>query len=412
MHLTDFFHRLRPGTLLHLPGTTGESIALAHAMAADPDRLRGVHVTSCLLPGMNAIDYARLAPDTRLTTFMLPAAMRDSFAQGRVRLLPLAYSAIARHVAGAGFDIAVAHVAPPGADGRASFGIAADFSPIAWGAARQRIAILNPQMPAMPRAPSIELAEADLVIELESPLVEVAPARPDAAARAIAAQVAALVPDGAAVQIGIGGAPAALWAALAGHRGLRLRSGLASEELLTLADRGALATDGHITGIAAGSTAFYRALAERDLIRFQDTRDTHDAGRIGREERFFACNSALEVDLFGQINLEWQGGRPISGVGGAPDFAAAGIASPGGRSITMLPATARGGTISRIVARLSAPAVSLPRNLSDLVVTEHGVADLRAASIDERAEALIAIADPAMRDRLADEWRGLRATMA
>ncbi|KXJ99136.1 MAG: hypothetical protein UZ03_NOB001003364, partial [Nitrospira sp. OLB3] len=80
----------------------------------------------------------------------------------------------------------------------------------------------------------------------------------------------------------------------------------------------------------------------RDLVRLSDTRETHDACQMGREERFFACNSALEVDLFGQINLEWQAGRPVSGVGGAPDFAAAGLASPGGRSITMLPANGKG----------------------------------------------------------------------
>ncbi|QTH21140.1 acetyl-CoA hydrolase [Rhizorhabdus wittichii] len=412
MPIADLLDRFRPGASVYLPGATGESLALADALTADPGRLRGVDVTSCLLPGMNGVDYAGLAPDARLTIFMLPAATREAFAQGRVRLLPLAYSAIARHIAAASFDIAVAHVAPPAADGRASFGIAADFSPIAWSTARQRIAIVNPHMPSMRRGPAIALAEADLVVELDGPLIEVAPARPDATARVIAGHVAALIPDGAAVQVGIGGAPAALWAALGDHRGLRLRSGLASEELLTLADRGALAPDGHVSGIAAGSEGFYRALADRDLIRFADARETHDAGRIGREERFFAANSALEVDLFGQVNLEWQGGRPVSGVGGAPDFAAAGIASPGGRSITMLPATAKGGAISRIVARLSAPSVSLPRNLADMVVTEHGVADLRHASLDGRAEALIAIADPAMRDMLAEQWRSLRAAMA
>ncbi|MBO9376711.1 acetyl-CoA hydrolase [Sphingomonas histidinilytica] len=412
MPIADLLDRFRPGASVYLPGATGESLALAQALAADPDRLRGVEVTSCLLPGMNGVDYAGLAPDARLTVFMLPAATRKSFAQGRVRLLPLAYSAIARHIAAAAFDVAIAHVAPPDAGGRASFGIAADFSPIAWNAARQRIAIVNPHMPSMRRGSSIALAEADLVVELDGPLVEVAPARPDATARAIAGRVAALIPHGAAVQVGIGGAPAALWAALGDHRGLRLRSGLASEELLALADRGALASDGHVAGIAAGSEGFYRTLADRDLIRFADTRETHDAGRIGREERFFAANSALEVDLFGQVNLEWQGGRPVSGAGGAPDFAAAGIGSPGGRSITMLPATAKGGTISRIVARLSSPSVSLPRNLADVVVTEHGVADLRHASLDARAEALIAIADPTMRDVLAEQWRSLRTAMA
>lgn len=411
MTIAAILDRLAPGKTCYLPGATGEIVALAQAIGGDPARMTGVDVISCLLPGMNSFDYAE-APDARLTTFLLPPCSRGSFAAGKVRLLPIAYSAIAAYIGSLPIDIAVAHVAPPGPDGRASLAIAADFTPIAWAQARERIAFVNPIMPTMPRGPSIAIADADLVVEGESPLIEISPAQGDATAQAIARHVAALIPQGAAVQIGIGGAPAALWSALSGHRDLRLQSGLASEELITLADCGALAEEGHIAGIAAGRSDFYRELAARDLVRFADTRETHDARQIGREPRFFACNSALEVDLFGQINLEWQAGRPISGVGGAPDFAAAGLASPGGRSVTMLPATARAGSISRIVARLSAPAVSLPRNMADMVVTEHGVAELRHASLDERARALIAIADPAMRDALAGEWHTMRATMA
>lgn len=410
VRITDILDLLTPGTCAYVPGATGEIIALAQAMADDPTRMADVELVSCLLPGMNAYDYAG-APGATLTTFLLPPPSRGSFAAGRVRLLPLSYSSIARYLAGMSLDVAVAHVAPPVATGRASLGIAADFTPIAWARARRRVALVNPLMPTMPRGPSIALADADVVVECPSPLVEVAPARPDATAMVIAGHVAGLIADGAAVQIGIGSAPSALWAALSDHRRLRLRSGLASEELIALADGGALLGDGHIAGIAAGRAAFYQELAARDLVRFADTRETHDAAQIGREPDFIACNSALEVDLLGQINLEWQAGRPVSGVGGALDFAMAGHASPGGRSITMLPATARGGSISRIVARLAAPAVSLPRSLADTVVTEHGIAELRHASLDERARALIAIADPAMRDTLAAEWAQMRAAM-
>jgi acyl-CoA hydrolase len=114
------------------------------------------------------------------------------------------------------------------------------------------------------------------------------------------------------------------------------------------------------------------------------------------------------VDLFGQANIEWRSGRLVSGLGGAPDFARAARASPGGRAILALPATAAGGSVSRIVARLDAPAVSLARDDADLVVTEHGVADLRGAAMEARAEALIAIAAPEHRDRLAEAWAALR----
>jgi acyl-CoA hydrolase len=267
-------------------------------------------------------------------------------------------------------------------------------------------------MPAMPRGPRIDLGEANLVVEAAGDLIEVASVDPDATGRAIAAHVAALIPDDATLQIGIGSAPAALWRELTARRGLRLHSGLASEDVLQLADCGALADKGHVAGILAGSQQFYREMAARDLIRLADTLTTHDATAIAAHKTFFAANSALSVDLFGQVNVEWQGAKALSGIGGAPDFAAAASASPRGRSITMLPSTARGGTISRIVARLDTPTVSLARNLADVVATEHGTALLRDKSLDERAEALIAIAAPAFQDDLGRQWREMRKTMA
>lgn len=415
MLLNGLLDHFRPGRRIYLPGATGEIEVLAKALAADPARMDGVEVFSCLLPGMNRFDYAGLHENARLTTFLFPPASRESFTAGRVRVLPLSYFATAGFVAEAAqLDVAVVHVAPPvpGEGRKTSVGIAADFTTIAWNAAKTRIALVNPAMPAMPRGPRIDLAEADIVVEEESPLVEVPTVNADATGKAIAGHVAALIPDGAALQVGIGSAPAALWEALRAHKNLRLRSGLASEGLLALADAGALAEADHIAGILAGSMAFYREMAARDLVRLSDTLKTHDARVIGMERDFVAANSALTVDLFGQVNLEWQGSRPLSGVGGAPDFAAAALASPGGMGITMLPSSARKGAISRIVARLDTPTVSLPRNLADIVVTEHGVARLRNKSLDERAEALISIADPAFRSELSDQWRAMRDRLA
>lgn len=413
MTLAILLDHFQLGQTIYLPGATGEILALADALAADPERMDGVHIVSCLIPGMNAFDYAGVHANARLTSFLFPTASRASSEAGRVRVLPLSYFAIARYLqTGGAPDVAIAHLAPPlPGEGRlASVGIAADFTAIAWEAAKTRIAFVNPLMPAMKRGPRIDLDEADHIFEGESSLVEVAPAAPNAIANAIARQTANLVPDGAYLQVGIGSAPAALWAALSSHRNLRLRSGLASEELLQLADNAALAGDGHIAGILAGTCDFYRSAAERDLLRLSDTLETHDPPSIGQQPNFIAANSALSVDLFGQTNLEWQGNRPVSGVGGAPDFASAALASPGGRSIAMLPSTARKGTISRIVQQLDTPTVSLPRNLADVVISEHGVANLRDASADERAEALIAIADPAFREGLSSDWRALRAS--
>lgn len=402
----------RPGRIIYLPGATGEIVALADALTNDPGRMAGVRVVSCLLPGMNEFDYAALDPTARATVFLLPGAMKGSFAAGRVALMPLAYSAAAAYIGqGAQIDTAFAHVSLPDAHGLCSFGVAADFSPIAWEAATRRIAVVNPRMPRIP-GPTLEIAQADLVVEIEHPLVEVAPAPLTEEVGAIAGLAAQLVPDGAALQIGLGGAPAGLWQALCGHRDLRLRSGLISQGFELLANAGAMEAGAvHRGGILCGDAEFYARIAGRDDVILADTRTTHGAVSLAGELRFVSANSAIEVDLFGQVNVEWQGGRLSSGIGGAPDFARAALASPGGRGMVLVPSTARKGTVSRIVPRLTAPSVSLGRELADTIVTEHGIAELRGLSLDGRAEAIIALAAPEWRDGLDEQWRAIRDTM-
>ena len=148
-----------------------------------------------------------------------------------------------------------------------------------------------------------------------------------------------------------------------------------------------------------------------ETFEFADATETHGAAALAGVERLHAINSALEVDLFGQANVEWLGGRRESGLGGGPDFAMAARRSGGGRGILALPSTAGGGAVSRIVARLDPDALSIPRNETDLIVTEHGVADPRGAGPDARAHALIAIAAPAHRGRLAGQWDAMRRKM-
>jgi len=402
-----------PGKSIYLPGATGQLTPLVDALQADPDRADGVEFVGCFVPGMNEVDYAGLHPNARATTFMLPRAMHGSFAAGRVDLAPASYFEAAKQLARRDYSVVFAHVAPPGPDGMCSLGIASDFSPIVWAKAERRVLVVNPLMPAMARGPRLALSDADVVVEMACPLVEAAPAgEPSAEIDAIARRVAALVPDGAAIQTGIGGAPGAIWAHLRDRRGLRLRSGMANDWLRDLAEAGALApAEAQFAGIAFGSADFYAYLAETHLVGFGSVFATHDPQAIAQVDRFYAINSALEVDLFGQSNVEWQSGRLSSGVGGALDFARGAMGSPGGRSIIALPATAKKGAISRIVARLETPCVSLSRQDVDTVVTEHGVAHLRGVGLDARAEALIAIAAPEFRDQLQSDWANIRGRM-
>lgn len=396
---------LRPGATVFIPGTSGESLGLRGWLASHPDALHGVTILGCFLGGMNEFDYAGLHPEARLRSFMLPAAMQRSFGEGRVEVVPRSYSGAAAMIAAADVDLAVVHTALPDAAGLCSQGIAADFPALAWARARRRVIIANRRMPVPRRGPVFAVADADVLIEADDPLVEEA-ARPasDEVAR-IAAHVAEVIPDGAVVQNGIGGAPGALWAALRDHAGLRLWSGIVGESFLVAAAAGALAGADNVAGIAYGSQAFYASLAESDLVRFATAAETHSARHMAGLDRFHAVNGALSVDLFGQVNVEWQGARMSSGVGGSPDFTRAALASPGGAAIVALPATARGGAVSRIVARLDAPTVGNGRADADVFVTEFGVARVRNLGMAERARALIAIAHPQFREQLEREWR-------
>lgn len=404
---------LQPGMSVYLPGASGEILALAQALTREPERASGVHFTSCLVPGINeTLDYAALTESTRATTFMLPAVMAPSLAARRVLLLPLTYHGAARFIAAQSFDLALAHVAPPDAQGRCSLGISSDFATLAWRNAKRRVLVVNPDMPRLPRALSIPLDEADLSVTLESAVIEQDERTAGATAAAIASRVAELVPDGAHVQTGIGGAPGAIWPHLTGHRELVLRTGLVTPGLRTLAEAGALAPDGdHVSGIALGSRPFYDWLAETDLIRFASTLETHGFSELSALSRLISVNSALEIDLFGQVNVEWQGMHLASGVGGGPDFMRAAQAADGGRSIIALPASAKGDGVSRIVCRLDRPSVSIARSDIDTVVTEHGVAELRGKGLDERADALIGVAAPQFREALARDWEALRRQM-
>jgi 4-hydroxybutyrate CoA-transferase len=229
----------------------------------------------------------------------------------------------------------------------------------------------------------------------------------------IAGHIAALIDDGCTLQMGVGKVPTALAERLRDRRRLRIHSGLVSDGFANLMESGALDADFvHTACVASGTGGFYRWLPEARGLRIAGCEITHGALTLAALQRFVAVNSALEVDLFGQCNLEHAQGRAVSGAGGAPDFARAARMCAGGLSIVALNASYRKGMASRIVPALSAGAVvSLSRVDVDLVVTEFGVADLRHASVHERALALIGIAAPDFRDDLERAWSKLAATL-
>ncbi len=388
----DIVRGLRPGQRVYFQGGPGESELFYNVLRDNPGLANGVEFWSCLIPGINRHDYGALPGTAQLVTFMASPTLEPSLASGRTKLMAMPYSEIAEALGAMAFDVAILHTAPPDRQGRMSFGIACDMPALVWPNAQRRIALVNQKMPAIADADFIPENEIEFGVAATAPLLAapVSPGRSVGPLAEIARKAAELVPDGATIQSGIGEAPAAVVAALRLHRGLKVHSGIITPEYRALMESGAIDPGAtNITGVAWGDADFYRWLSYSDFS-FRSARGTHGSGTLAKIEGFVSIGSALEVDLAGNLNLEWRKGRHVSSVGGSPDFLRAAAASPGGLSIIALPATAGGA--SRIVPRLGSP--SIPGSLVDCVVTEYGVARLKGLSTRDRAEALIAVAAP------------------
>ncbi|XBQ16658.1 MAG: acetyl-CoA hydrolase/transferase C-terminal domain-containing protein [Oceanicaulis sp.] len=401
-----FRGRLGETARVYVPGVAAEPYVLAEAFAERAELAGGLEFFGVWIPGVNRTDWSGLGQTSRAETVFLAPELRAGFEAGRVRFLPLSYTQAWRRLETCEVDAAIVQVSPPDRFGLCSLSLASDFTPAVWPRARLRVAQINPALPPMPGAPTIPLDAFDAVTEIETePRGYDAGSLPPAF-EAIAGHVAGLIPDGAAVQFGLGKVQLAVLPALKDHRRLTVHSGMVSEPLLDILD------GDQVAAIRTGAVLGSRALAERlrhdpRLIMTPVDR-THSAGVLAGLAHFCAVNSAVEVDLFGQVNAEFVGGRLVSGGGGLIDFARGAQASPGGLSIIALAASAKGGTLSRIVPKLEDGPAALSRADVDMVVTEHGAADLRGLDLDARAEALIGVAAPEFRDTLAHSWTDLR----
>lgn len=400
--------RIGPGARVLLGGCGGMPAALIAALRAEPGLWRGVTLTGAFVPGIDEEDLTTVGTDTRVETiFTTPGLAAGAAAGRRVAHLPLHYSAFWARLARPGVvDWVVVTLPPPRADGTVSLGVACDFAPAALAAGARAIGIVNPAMPDPPGAPRWPLERFEALAEGPAPLALYDTGPPDAASRAIARRIVALIPEGATLQLGIGRLQRAVLEALAEDAppGLGYHAGMISGPILPLLEEGRFPR-GVTTGVAVGPEGFAAAVARAPGLRFAPVGHTHALPVLAALPRLVAVNSALAIDLTGQVSAETVAGRQTGGQGGMVDFARGARAAPGGLSILALPATARGGRVSRIVAALPpGTAVSMARADVDLVVTEHGVADLREASLAERAERLAALAAPAHRDQLWADW--------
>ena len=415
---------LAPGMRVFVQGMSGESALLQEELAADPERARGVTFDAAQFPGIDRADYLAVHPEARVRAYFMTKAVRAAISAGgengrhaavsRAELFALDYPGIVRHLADEPPpDVAIAQLSLPDADGLCSLGLSSDFLPLVWPRARKRIAHLNPRLPHTRGVLRVHVSEIDVAVEADRPVLQLADARVGETESRIGEHVASLVRDGDTLQLGVGSVPSALAGALRSHRKLHFNSGMLSSAARVLWEAGALDRDARITtGVLLGTDEFYEFAAGLEQLWMTHAGHTHDVTTLAAIPRFIAVNGAVEVDLFGQVNSERVDGAIQAGSGGLPIFARAAQGSAGGRLLICLGATARKGSVSRIVPSLGTQAlVTVPRYLTDAVVTEHGVAELRGRTLDARAQALIAIAAPEHRDSLSDAWDEMRKTM-
>lgn len=301
-------------------------------------------------------------------------------------------------------DVVLLQVSPPDEQGRHSLSTVHEYLPAALERARIVIGEVNPDVPWTHGSVYLRAGDFALLVDAEHPPLSQARSAPGPAEQAIASHIAAMVEDGATLQVGVGNLPEAVLAALREHRDLGLHSGAVGDGIAQLAEAGALTNARKsmdagvgIGGVLMGSEQVRRWAHRNPGFALRGTDYTHNPDVLAASHKLVALNSAIEVDLTGQVNAEVAAGTYMGAVGGAVDFLRGAARSKGGLPIVALPATAKGAT--RIVAQLSGP-VSTPRSDAGLIVTEHGVADLRGQTLSQRVRRMIAIAAPEHRAEL------------
>lgn len=329
---------------------------------------------------------------------------------GVLEVLPAHYSRLPDLVARGEIQVDVLLVQLAADAGRNSVAVMIDHAPAAIQRARVVVAEVNDQAPVTYGDVEIAPADIDHLIHVSHPIPEVASRQAGDVERAIGENVARLIPDAATLQVGIGALPDAVLERLSGKRNLGLHSGTIGDRVVDLVEAGVITnakkpidTGLCMTAGLLGTKRLYQWAHLNKGIRTRSTRYTHDNAVHSQIPNLVGINTALEVDLTGQMNAEIAGTRHVGLVGGHADFMRGCQRSPGGRGIVAMEATAKGGTISRIVSKLAGGVVTTSRADADVVVTEYGIAELRGRTVRERAAALIAIAHPSFRKALAAE---------
>lgn len=401
---------VKSGMRVYIQPGCAEPETLVEALLKRAPFVKDVEVVHLLTLG--CADYVKpeMAGHFRHNAFFIGGNVREAVNDGRADYTPIYLSEL-EDLFESGtmpLDVALVQVSPPDAHGFCSFGVGVDASLTAAKFARYVVAQVNDQMPRTYGDSFIHVSKIHACVETSRPLCELPQPKITDLHTAIARNVAELIEDGAVLQTGIGGIPSAVLSCLMDRRDLGVHTELTSDGVIPLIEAGVITGARKnfnprkiILSFVLGTKKLFDFVDNNPLFEFHPNAYTNDPLMIARNDNMVAINSALQVDLTGQVCSDSIGTYFYSGIGGQVDFLRGASRSKGGKPIISLPATAKDDTLSRIVPTLDAGAgVVTSRGLVRYVVTEYGVAYLHGKTIRERAKALIEIAHPKFRDEL------------
>jgi acetyl-CoA hydrolase len=389
---------------------------LVDAMVERGKELRNIEVVHLLALGK--AEYARREMDGhfRHRALFIGKNVREAVNEGRADFVPIFLSEIpALFYSGElRVDVALIHVSPPDEHGFCSFGVGVETTKAATEVARVVIAQVNPNMPRALGDSFIHISKIHKVVETDVPIMELPQVEPDASEeemevyRCIGQNIAGLIENGSTLQLGIGKIPDAVLMSLGDKKDLGIHTEMFSDGVIRLVENGVITNEKKslhpgkmVASFVLGSRHLFDFIDNNPLAEFHPTQYVNDPFIIARNKKMVAINSALQVDLTGQVCADSMGYSFYSGFGGQVDFIRGSARSEGGKPIVALPSTAKNGTVSRIVTHLSEGAgVTTSRGDVHYVVTEFGVAYLHGKSIRERVTSLISISHPKFREEL------------
>ncbi|MBI4665006.1 MAG: GNAT family N-acetyltransferase [Nitrospinae bacterium] len=405
--------KVRPGHRVFIGSGCAEPEELVRSLTRRSAELADIEIVHLVTHGVAPYATREMADHFTVNSFFIGDNVREIIQAGYGHYTPIFLSDIPRLMKSGQLrvDVALIQVSPPDEKGFCSLGVSVDIVKSAAENAGLVIAQVNPKMPRTLGDSFIHVYDLDILAPVDEPVIEVKPLEVTDVMRQVGENLSSLIEDGSTIEVGIGRIPQSILLFLKDKKDLGIHSEMFTDTLLELIGSGAVtgalkAIDRGkiVASFCIGSRKLYDYVHNNPMFYFRPTEYVNDSSIIGQLHKMVAINTAMEVDLTGQVCADSIGTKFYSGIGGQVDFNRGAARSPGGKVIIALPSTAKGGSISRIVSRLSPGAgVVTTRGGVHYVVTEHGVAYLHGKNIHERAMALISVAHPDHRERLLKE---------